>query len=438
MPRATSASKVPEEGSPRPMWLKPPPRSRQPKLTWDQIIAGAAGRRGEEAPASGNSAPAPRPAQTPADAATGEGQAPGAGRRRRRRRGRRGHGAGATGTSDSSSEAPAPEGSAAKAEPAGAHASRAEVAATLDVGERPAGRRRRGRRGGRSTGAQAAPAETAEAESPPAPVEAEAPPSDDAKPRQRAPRARTRSRARVGATTSPVVAPDPAGAEAPAAPAAEPAPARRPMRRRAGAGQASQTPSAPEPVPGPRHRIVPLLHHVAEPLRHERAADAPHHARHLRGPRVPGAGEPLPPGKVRVIYRDGRELTPCDRKKAEQEVALGRAKWIGERTIRLRYDPFRARRTRRRILERDQGVCAYCGAPGDTIDHLTPWSLGGRTTMDNCVTSCAECNFRRGNRPVLDFVAAEGIAMRAMRNPVLLDYVRAAHAVREDERAKSS
>lgn len=135
-----------------------------------------------------------------------------------------------------------------------------------------------------------------------------------------------------------------------------------------------------------------------------------------RGPRaishhVAGAGEPLEPGKVRVIYRDGRELTPCDRKKAEQEVALGRAKWVGRHTIRLRYDPFRARRIRRRILDRDAGVCAYCGAAGDTIDHLVPWSLGGRTTMDNCVTSCAECNFRRGNRPVREFVALEGITV---------------------------
>lgn len=164
-------------------------------------------------------------------------------------------------------------------------------------------------------------------------------------------------------------------------------------------------------------------------------AQTPARRRQLRGPRVPGAGEPLPPGKVRVIYRDGRELTPCDRKKAEQEVALGRAKWIGDKTIRLRYDPFRARRTRRRILERDEGVCAYCGSMGDTIDHLTPWSLGGRTTMDNCVTSCAECNFRRGNRPVIDFVAAEGITLRRLRNPVLLEYVRAAREARKAEAA---
>jgi len=142
-----------------------------------------------------------------------------------------------------------------------------------------------------------------------------------------------------------------------------------------------------------------------------------------RGPRVPGAGEPLEPGKVRVIYRDGRELTPCDRKKAEQEVALGRAKWLGRDTIRLRYDPFRARRTRRRILERDSGVCAYCGSAGDTIDHLTPWSLGGRTTMDNCVTSCAECNFRRGNRPVVEFVRAEGLNLRRIQNQVLYRYL---------------
>ncbi|MCL6595929.1 MAG: HNH endonuclease [Firmicutes bacterium] len=212
-------------------------------------------------------------------------------------------------------------------------------------------------------------------------------------------------------------------------------------RKPATAVAAGARPTGAEPTP--RHRLWTLRAHAPE----GEALPTPITAVHrLRGPRVPGAGEPLPPGKVRVIYRDGRELTPCDRKKAEQEVALGRAKWVGASTIRLRYDPFRARRTRRRILERDGGVCAYCGAAGDTIDHLTPWSLGGRTTMDNCVTSCAECNFRRGNRPVIEFVAAEGITLRKMRNPVLLEYVRAARAqmrarrarTRDEDRAESS
>lgn len=48
--------------------------------------------------------------------------------------------------------------------------------------------------------------------------------------------------------------------------------------------------------------------------------------------------------------------------------------------------------TRALILERDNGVCQYCGDPGDTVDHVVPFSLGGHSTPENLVCACWPCN----------------------------------------------
>ncbi|HWH72374.1 MAG TPA: HNH endonuclease signature motif containing protein, partial [Candidatus Sulfotelmatobacter sp.] len=95
---------------------------------------------------------------------------------------------------------------------------------------------------------------------------------------------------------------------------------------------------------------------------------------------------------IDVIDSRGRVLTPCRRKVAEREVRLNRAKWIGPNRIRLRFDPFAYRYIRLKVLARDRNTCYWCGEAGDTMDHITPWSKGGRTTMDNCICACQECN----------------------------------------------
>lgn len=65
------------------------------------------------------------------------------------------------------------------------------------------------------------------------------------------------------------------------------------------------------------------------------------------------------------------------------------------------------------IYLRDGLACAYCGTSITdgaklTLDHLTPYSLGGGNESDNLITCCAKCNSSRGNRTVATF--AEGIA----------------------------
>jgi len=75
---------------------------------------------------------------------------------------------------------------------------------------------------------------------------------------------------------------------------------------------------------------------------------------------------------------------------AEREVRLNRAKWIGPQRIRLRFDPFAYRYVRLKVLARDGYTCYWCGEPGFTVDHIIPWSKGGRTTMENCICACQE------------------------------------------------
>lgn len=106
---------------------------------------------------------------------------------------------------------------------------------------------------------------------------------------------------------------------------------------------------------------------------------------------------------IDVIDNRGRTLTPCRRKVAEREVRLNRAKWIGPSKIRLRFDPFAYRYIRLKVLERDGYICYWCGGPGETMDHIVPWSKGGRTTMDNCICACLECNGQRGDTPAAEF-----------------------------------
>jgi 5-methylcytosine-specific restriction endonuclease McrA len=57
---------------------------------------------------------------------------------------------------------------------------------------------------------------------------------------------------------------------------------------------------------------------------------------------------------------------------------------------------------RRNIFARDNNQCQYCGKKFPTselsLDHVLPRSQGGKTTWDNIVCACVECNVRKGGR----------------------------------------
>jgi len=68
--------------------------------------------------------------------------------------------------------------------------------------------------------------------------------------------------------------------------------------------------------------------------------------------------------------------------------------------------------SRKNIFERDKFSCQYCGVKPPnkktalkwmedkalTFDHVIPRSQGGKTTWNNIVTCCLECNKRKGSR----------------------------------------
>lgn len=58
-----------------------------------------------------------------------------------------------------------------------------------------------------------------------------------------------------------------------------------------------------------------------------------------------------------------------------------------------------------RVIRADP--CAYCGAPGGTVDHIVPRSLRIKHLHDwvNYVGACEGCNGRKSDRPLLFFLA---------------------------------
>jgi len=57
--------------------------------------------------------------------------------------------------------------------------------------------------------------------------------------------------------------------------------------------------------------------------------------------------------------------------------------------------------TRQNIYTRDKHTCQYCGRDVEkkdlNLDHIIPRHLGGKTTWENVVCSCKECNTRKGD-----------------------------------------
>ncbi len=60
---------------------------------------------------------------------------------------------------------------------------------------------------------------------------------------------------------------------------------------------------------------------------------------------------------------------------------------------------------RYKVLSRDRFMCVRCGdnPPANStcrlhIDHITPFSKGGKTALDNLQTLCMNCNLGKGNR----------------------------------------
>jgi 5-methylcytosine-specific restriction endonuclease McrA len=71
--------------------------------------------------------------------------------------------------------------------------------------------------------------------------------------------------------------------------------------------------------------------------------------------------------------------------------------------------------SRSNVLTRDGFTCQYCGVRPQrcelNLDHVVPRSHGGRSTWENVVASCLDCNRRKGGR------TPEQAGLRLRRRP---------------------
>jgi 5-methylcytosine-specific restriction endonuclease McrA len=108
--------------------------------------------------------------------------------------------------------------------------------------------------------------------------------------------------------------------------------------------------------------------------------------------------------EVAVVHEsvNGRQIGPYPLPRVVRLVRYVVARWRFGRT-----PPW----SRVGVLRRDGGLCAYCGRPGRTIDHVLPVSRGGGSEWSNTVTCCGACNQRKADR-----TPAEA-RMRLLRKP---------------------
>ena len=75
---------------------------------------------------------------------------------------------------------------------------------------------------------------------------------------------------------------------------------------------------------------------------------------------------------------------------------------------------------KRRVYERDNYLCVYCGDIGEHIDHVRPKSRGGQDVFNNLVSACQRCNFSKSNR---DFM--EWYMMQPFFDSIKADHIKA-------------
>ncbi len=124
--------------------------------------------------------------------------------------------------------------------------------------------------------------------------------------------------------------------------------------------------------------------------------------------------------KVLVLNQDFTAFTICSVPKAFLLVFMNKAEMVSEdakvnlRTVTRSFPlpsvirlnryvsrPFRQGGVvlnRNNVFKRDNHKCQYCLSIKDlTLDHVHPKSRGGKTSWDNLVTACRNCNGKKGD-----------------------------------------
>ncbi|MGW8124018.1 HNH endonuclease [Roseivirga echinicomitans] len=142
--------------------------------------------------------------------------------------------------------------------------------------------------------------------------------------------------------------------------------------------------------------------------------------------------------RVLVLNQDFSPLTVCSVERAFLLLFLCKADMVHDapgkvlRTvstqfpmpsvIRLQkyiYSPFKSVvLSRQNIFKRDGQKCQYCGSPKRlTLDHVMPKSRGGKSTWQNLVTACHNCNSNKGDK------TPEEAGMRISNKPFKPSYI---------------
>lgn len=83
--------------------------------------------------------------------------------------------------------------------------------------------------------------------------------------------------------------------------------------------------------------------------------------------------------------RERRRLTEAARRARIRgsEATLTRDEWLG-------------------IVDRFNGLCAYCLSPNDlTIEHIKPLSKGGNHSAENVIPACRRCNHMKNAKDLI-------------------------------------
>ncbi len=73
------------------------------------------------------------------------------------------------------------------------------------------------------------------------------------------------------------------------------------------------------------------------------------------------------------------------------------------------------------LLEKWERTCAYCGAKGVPleIEHIIPKSKGGSNGVSNLTLACHDCNKKKGNMPVEQFLASKPDKLKRLKQQCL-------------------
>jgi len=73
------------------------------------------------------------------------------------------------------------------------------------------------------------------------------------------------------------------------------------------------------------------------------------------------------------------------------------------------------RKKKKKIFERDGGICLCCGSTNNlTLDHVIPKSLGGINKAKNLQTLCFWCNTLKGSR-IINYRKNSNSVLRTMK-----------------------